>query len=81
MSLLSCSLTVLALDSQEPTALVKCTIHTDTGVIISGTQVSLPDTPSGVASTIGSAVEEMLSTLLLMDMITTEDADVGDGDE
>lgn len=81
MSLLSCSLTVSVLDSQEPTALVRCTTRTDTGVIISGTQVSLPDTPSEVASTIGSAVVEMLSTLLPMVMVTTEDTDVGDGDE
>lgn len=81
MSHLSCSLTVSAPDSLEPIAWVKCMIRTDTGAIIGGTQVSLPDTPLEVASTIGSAVEGMLSTLLLTVIRTTEETDVGDGDE
>ena len=84
MSHLSYSLTVSVPGSQEHTALVRCTIHTGTGAIISGTRVSLPDTPSGVASSIGCAVEQMLSTLLPMAMAIIKEEeleDTGDDDE
>lgn len=73
MSLLSYSLTVSVPDSQERTASVRCTIHTATGVIISGTRVSLPDTLSEQVSSIGCAVAEMLSTLLPTATRLTED--------
>ena len=75
MSHLSYSLTVSVPGSLEHTASVRCTIHTGTGAIISGIRVSLPDTLSGVASSIGCAVEEMLSTLLPMATILTEDTE------
>lgn len=84
MSHLSYSLTVSALDSQEPTALVRCTIHIGTGAITSGIRVTLPDTLSEVASSIGCAVEEMLSTLLPMATAISsviEQEDIGDDDE
>lgn len=80
MSHLSCSLTVSVPDFLEPIASVRCMIHTDTGTIISGTRVSLPDTPSGQASSIGCAVEEMLSTLLRLATAITEDMEE-EGDE
>lgn len=82
MSHLSYSLTVSVLGSQEHTASVRCTIPTGIGVITSGTRVSLPDTPSEVASSIGCAVEEMLSTLLPMATVITEGMEEeGDDDE
>lgn len=79
---LSYSLMVSVQDSQEPTASVRCMIHTDIGTIISGTLVSLPATLSEAGNSIGCAVGEMLSTLLPMATAITEDTEEeGDDDE
>lgn len=80
MSRLSYSLTVSVPDSPEPTASVRCMIHTDTGTIISATLVSLRGTLSDQGSSIGCAVGEMLSTLLPMATAITGDTDA-DGDD
>lgn len=80
MSLLSYSLTVSVPDSQERIASVRCTTHTATGVIISGTRVTLPDTLSEQVNSIGCAVVEMLSTLLPTVTRLTEGME-GEGDD
>lgn len=78
MSLLLCSLTASALECQEPTVWVKCTIRTDTGLTTKGTLVSLHGTLSDQGNSIGSALVEMLSSLQPTDTDTTASMVVGD---